>query len=45
MALPRRRLTRAMSKLLKANRIHVETTGPPSKQRSKLTPGPDPAKT
>lgn len=33
-------LGRAMSKLLKANRIHVETIGPPSKQRTKLTPGP-----
>jgi RecA-family ATPase len=38
-------LKRVMSKLLKDNRVHVETTGPPSKQRSKLTPGPDPAKT
>ena len=38
-------LARAMSKLLKADRIHIETFGPPSKKRSKLTPGPDPAKT
>jgi RecA-family ATPase len=38
-------LARAMSKLLKDKRIHVETTGPPSKQRKKLVPGPDPAKT
>ena len=35
-------LTRAMSNLLKANRIHIETVGPPSKQRKKLTPGPAP---
>ena len=35
-------LARAMSKLLKANRIHIETVGPPSKQRKKLTPGPAP---
>jgi RecA-family ATPase len=38
-------LNRAMSKLLKADRIHIETFGPPSKKRSKLTPGPDPTKT
>jgi RecA-family ATPase len=31
---------RAMSKLLKANRIHIETVGPPSRQRTKLTAGP-----
>jgi RecA-family ATPase len=37
-------LTRAMGKLLKADRIHVETVGPPSKQRKTLAPGPDPAK-
>ncbi len=35
---------RAMSKLFKANRIHIEQSGPPSKRRAKLTPGPDPAK-
>ena len=35
-------LSRAMSKLLKADRIHVETVGPPSKQRKKLAPGPAP---
>jgi RecA-family ATPase len=35
---------RAMSKLLKANRIHIENVGPKSRQRDKLTPGPDPAK-
>jgi RecA-family ATPase len=35
-------LKRAMSKLLKDNRIHIETFGPPSKQRKKLTPGPAP---
>ena len=34
-----------MTKLLKANRIHIEKVGPKSKQRDKLTPGPDPAKT
>jgi RecA-family ATPase len=38
-------LKRAMDKLLKANRIHVETTGPPSKRRKTLAPGADPAKT
>jgi RecA-family ATPase len=31
---------RAMSKLLKADRVHIETVGPRSKQREKLTPGP-----
>jgi RecA-family ATPase len=36
---------RAMGRLFKANRIHVETVGPPSKQRKTLTPGPAPAKT
>ena len=35
-------LNRAMSKLLKANRIHIETIGPASKQHKKLTPGPAP---
>jgi RecA-family ATPase len=35
---------RAMSKLLKDNRIHVERVGPPSRQLTKLTPGPDPSK-
>jgi hypothetical protein len=37
-------LGRAMSKLLKANRIHITTSGPPSHQRKKLTPGPTPTK-
>jgi RecA-family ATPase len=36
---------RAMDRLLKANRIHVETVGPPSRQRKTLVPGPAPAKT
>jgi RecA-family ATPase len=36
--------TGAMGRLLKANRIHVETVGPPSRQRKTLAPGPDPAK-
>ena len=35
---------RAMTRLLKANRIHIETVGPPSRQRDQLTPGPDPTK-
>jgi RecA-family ATPase len=35
-------LARAMSKLLKAKRIHIEPFGPPSRQRRKLTPGPAP---
>jgi len=38
-------LHRAMSKLLKDNRIHVETFGPPSRRRLKLTPGPKPTST
>ena len=33
-----------MTRLLKANRIHVEKTGSPSKRRDKLTPGPAPTK-
>ena len=37
-------LARAMTKLLKANRIHIEKVGPQSRQRDKLTPGPAPAK-
>ncbi len=37
-------LGRAMSKLLKADRIHIETVGPASRQRKKLTPGPAPTK-
>jgi len=37
-------LAKAMGRLLKAGRVHVETVGPPSKRRAKLTPGPDPAK-
>jgi RecA-family ATPase len=32
----------AMSRLFKANKIHIETSGPRSKQRQKLTPGPAP---
>jgi RecA-family ATPase len=32
----------AMGRLLKANRIHVERAGPPSRQRDKLTLGPAP---
>jgi RecA-family ATPase len=36
---------RAMDRLFKAGRIHVETTGPRSKRRECLKPGPDPAKT
>jgi RecA-family ATPase len=35
---------RAMSKLLKANRIHIEKVGSPSRQREKLTHGPATAK-
>lgn len=35
---------RAMTRLLKANRIHIETVGPISRQRDQLTPGPDPTK-
>ena len=35
---------RAMTKLLKENRIHIEKVGSASKQRDKLTPGPAPAK-
>jgi RecA-family ATPase len=38
-------LARAMSKLLKANRIHVETSGPRSHRRRKLAPGPAPTAT
>jgi RecA-family ATPase len=34
----------AMTRLLKANRIHIEKIGPPSHRRDKLTPGPAPAK-
>jgi hypothetical protein len=37
-------LAKAMGRLLKAGRVHVETIGPPSKRRAKLTPGPDPTK-
>ena len=33
---------RAMSRLLKANRIDVEISGPPSHRRKKLAPGPAP---
>jgi RecA-family ATPase len=38
-------LNRAMSKLLKANRIHIDIIGSASRQRKKLTPGPAPTKT
>ena len=31
---------RAMTRLLKANRIHLEKVGPPSRQRDQLRPGP-----
>ena len=34
-----------MSKLLKDNRVHIEKVGYPSHQSSKVTPGPDLAKT
>jgi RecA-family ATPase len=37
-------LARAMSKLLKADRIHIESFGPPSRERRKLALGPDPTK-
>jgi RecA-family ATPase len=37
-------LGRAMSRLLKANRIHIEKIGSASRQRDKLTPGPGPTK-
>ena len=33
-----------MSKLLKADRIHIEIFGPPSRERRKLVLGPDPTK-
>jgi RecA-family ATPase len=35
---------RAMTRLLKANRIHLEKVGPPSRQRDQLRPGPAPTK-
>ena len=38
-------LARAMSKLLKDNRIHVDAIGPPSRRYRKLTPGPAPIET
>jgi RecA-family ATPase len=34
----------AMGRLLKENRIHIESIGPASRLREKLTPGPDSAK-
>jgi RecA-family ATPase len=37
-------LKRAMDRLLKDGRIHIKTSGPPSKQRKTLAPGPDLAK-
>ena len=33
-----------MTRLLKANRIHIETVGPKSKQRVQLTLGPAPGR-
>ena len=38
-------LARAMSKLLTADRIHIEIFGPPSRERRKLALGPAPTKT
>jgi RecA-family ATPase len=38
-------LSRAMSKLLKADRIHIEASGPPSHRRWKLASGPTPGAT
>jgi RecA-family ATPase len=38
-------LARAMSKLLKADRIHIENFGPPSRERRKLALGSAPTKT
>ena len=38
-------LARALSKLLKADRIHIEIFGPPSRERRKLALGPAPTKT
>jgi RecA-family ATPase len=38
-------LARAMSKLLKTDRIHIEIFGPPSRERRKLALGPAPTKT
>jgi RecA-family ATPase len=38
-------LAGAMSKLLKADRIHIEIVGPPSRERRKLALGPAPTKT
>jgi RecA-family ATPase len=37
-------LARAMSNLLKENRIHIDDVGPPSRQVQKLSPGPSPTK-
>jgi RecA-family ATPase len=37
------RLTAAMNRLFKANRIHIENSGPPSKRRSRIVSGPPPA--
>jgi RecA-family ATPase len=36
--------TKAMGRLVKAERIHTDPIGPPSKKRAKLAPGPGPAK-
>jgi hypothetical protein len=38
-------LARAMSKLLKDDRIHIEIFGPPSRERQKLALSPAPTKT
>jgi RecA-family ATPase len=37
-------LARAMSNLLKENRIHIDDLGPPSRKVQKLSPGPSPPK-
>ena len=41
----RQGFAKAMGRLLKANRIHIEKIGPASRQRDKLTHGPAPTKT
>jgi RecA-family ATPase len=41
---PSKAFARAMTRLLKANRIHLEKVGPPSRQRDQLRPGPASAK-
>ena len=42
MASSKAALGRAMSRLLKSNRIHIEKIGSVSRRRDKLTPGPAP---